>query len=55
MYLLNICGEALCLILCLSFCFIPLSHLSDGLLQKLSQLQLRCQTFLLLLLLHEEK
>lgn len=51
-HLLNIFGEALRLIVRL--CFIPSSHLSDRLLQKLSQLQLRSQTFFLLLLLQDD-
>lgn len=54
-YLLNICGEALRFILCLSFSLISSGHLSDGLLEKLGQFQLRSQTLLLLLLLCEEE
>lgn len=53
-HLLNVCGEALRLVLCLSLRFIPSGHFSNGLLEKLGQFQLRSQTFLLLLLLNED-
>jgi len=51
-YLLDVCGEALRLVVRLSFGFIPSSHLRDRLLEELGELQLRRQTLLLLLLLH---
>lgn len=52
-YPLNECGESLGFVLRLSFGFIPPSHLSDGLLEELGELQFSCQTLLLFLLLQE--
>lgn len=54
-YPLNERGKSLSFILSLSFGFIPPSHLSDGLLEKLGQLQFSCQTLLLFLLLLEKR
>lgn len=52
-YPLNKRGESLRFVLSLNFGFIPPSHLSDGLLEELGQLQFSCQTLLLFLLLQE--
>lgn len=54
-YLLNERGESLRFVLSLSFGFIPPSHLSDGLLEELGQLQFSCQTLLLFLLLQDRR
>lgn len=53
MYLLNVAGEALSLILALRRGLVPSSHLSNGLLEELGKFQLRGQALLLLLLLHK--
>lgn len=51
LYLLDIRGELLGLVLGQRLGLVPAGHLGDGLLEELSQLQLSCQAFLLLLLL----
>lgn len=54
-YPLNERGESLRFVLSLSFGFIPPSHLSNGLLEELGQLQFSCQTLLLFFLLQERR
>lgn len=53
-YPLNICGEALRLVLCLGLGLVPAGHLGNGLLEKFGKFQLSSQALLLLFRLHKD-